>query len=265
MFEQWWRVISSVQINFFYIFLVLAFLIAGFIFWWRLHQSANYNEFEIFDLFLAAILGGFIFARLFFVLLHWPQFGNNFASWFNFINVPGFNPLAFVIGSSLSLKFFLTRRKIANLEILDFFVQAVCFGLIFYHLGLFVVGENNGFITQSPLGGWQMKNLQIKTHPVSLYTAIFYLGLYFYLNYLEKNYRTYNWYRGNRNSAQPGFLFFSFTIIASLFSLLKLSLQPAQIFYQNFSLDWLVYLLTFLTGLIMLYRRSSFYGRKKKS
>ncbi|MDO5561710.1 MAG: prolipoprotein diacylglyceryl transferase [bacterium] len=250
------------DIYFFNIFLVLAAFLGSFIFWRRLHQNANYKEFIIFDIFLLSIFLGFVGGRFIFILLNWPRFGWNVLSWFDMIHYPGIAVIFAIAIAGFSCKLQLAKQKIAKLEIMDYWAQATCFGLIFYSMGLFFAGEHSGYLTNSFLG-INFPGLAMKNHPLQLYNAVFYLGLYIYLNYLEKNYRTYNWYRGNRSSADTGFLVGVFLFASGLYSLITLTLGPAQFYWYNFSLDWIIYLLvTFIGGSILLQHSAHAIHRK---
>ena len=264
MFNKYISVFGLFNFSLLNIFLFFAAFFGTFIFWRRLHQNANYKEYEIFDAFLLALLIGFLGGRLVFIILNWPSFGWNPLSWLNIFQLPGLAVVFAVIFSGFSFKFFLSRQKITKLEIMDYWAQATCFGMIIYQLGLFFIGESTGFITARPLG-IHFNQLTVKTHPVQLYAVVFYFLLYLFLNYLENNYRTYDWYRGNRSSADTGFLLFIFLIFASLYSLVNLSFQPAQFYWQNYAFDWIIYLILFLFGLILLLRHSAFHVNKHKS
>lgn len=248
------------------VFLFLAAFLGTFVFWRRLHLNGNYKEFEVFDLFLLAIFYGFIGGRLAFILLHWPLFGWHFLSWLNIFSYPDISLFfaLFIAGSSLYFR--LRQQKLNRLEIMDYWAQATCFGLIFYQLGNFFAGDGLGYATGSFLGIY-FPNLAIKVFPAQLFHLFFFLFLYLWLNKLEKNYRTYVWYRGNRSAADAGFLLFIFLIFNGLYFLLSLSFTPAQYFVQTFSFDWLIYLLVFLWGLILLGKHAAlfpFYGNKRK-
>ncbi len=248
------------------VFLFLAAFLGAFVFWRRLHLNGNYKEFEVFDLFLLALFYGFCGGRLAFIFLHWPLFGWHLLSWLNIFAYPGLSLIFALLVAGLSLYFMLKQQKLNRLEIMDYWAQATCFGLIFYQLGNFFAGDGLGYATSSFLGLY-FPHLEIKVLPAQLYNLVFFLFLYLWLNHSEKNYRTYIWYRGSRSTADPGFLLFIFLIFSGLYSLVSLSFTPAQYFIGNFSFDWIIYLLVSLWGLILLTKHASFfpfYGNKRK-
>lgn len=247
------------------LFLFFAVFFGAFVFWRRLHLNANYKEFDIFDFFLLALLYGFLGSRLVFIILNWPDFGWQPLTWLNFIAHPGLALIPAVIVAGASLYLMLRHAKITKLEIMDYWAQATCCGLIFYNLGRFFSGEGSGFLTQS-FFGLSFPGLATPVHPAQLYNAAFFIILYIWLNYLEKNYRTYIWYRGSRSSADSGFLLFIFMIFSGLYSLIALSFTPAQTFINNFSLDWIFYSIIALWGFILLLKHSAFslHAHKRK-
>ncbi len=248
------------------VFLFLAAFLGAFVFWRRLHLNGNYKEFEIFDLFLLALFYGFCGGRLAFIFLNWSLFHWQLLSWLNIFTYPGISLIFALFTSGTSLYLLLKKQKLNRLEIMDYWTQATCFGLIFYQLGNFFAGDGLGYTTSSFLGLY-FPHLAIKVFPAQLFHLAFFLCLYIWLNYLEKNYRTYAWYRGNRSTADAGFLLFIFLIFSSFYSLISLGFTPAQYFIQQFSFDWLIYLLIFLWGIILLAKHATFfpfYGHKRK-
>ena len=224
------------------IFLGLGAFFGTFVFYRLLHHNARYSEYEIFDGFLLATLAGFVISRLFFIALHLPHFRLQFWRWLNFISYPGLALFAALIGSSFIFYFFLRRHKIPDLvELLDYWARAACLGLVFYYLGLFFDGSGVGYLTTSPLG-LVFPGVSARTYPAQLYACCYFLLVFFLLGYLEQNYRTFAWYRGSRSQARAGFVCYSFFALFGLYGLLSLGFQPPAFFYQQFSLDWLIYL-----------------------
>jgi phosphatidylglycerol:prolipoprotein diacylglycerol transferase len=244
------------------IFLLLAFFGGSFVFYRLLHQRAAYNEFEVFDCFLLSLFFGFIFGRATFVGLNFNHFGINFWRWLNFINYPGIAVFIAIFMSSFFFWIFLHRRKITDLELLDYWARVTSFSLIFYNLGLFLDGSGSGYLTDSPFG-LTFPHLSTKVHPVQLYSAGFYLIIFFWLGHLENNYRTYSWYKRSRSSARTGFVFITFLFCFSLFSLLMLAFAPPMFKLQGLSLDWIFYLVIFIFALILLLKNVFWRTRHK--
>ena len=69
--------IGFIKIYTFGIFLVLAFFWSTY-YLWRNIQLTSFKEEEIFDGVFFGMLGGALLGRLFYVILHFPDFGLNF-------------------------------------------------------------------------------------------------------------------------------------------------------------------------------------------
>jgi prolipoprotein diacylglyceryltransferase len=244
------------------IFLLLAFFWGAFVFYRLLHQRATYKEFEVFDSFLLSLCCGFSFGRATFIGLNFSTFGTDFWRWLNFLTYPGIAVFVAIFMSSIFFWLFLRRVKITDLELLDYWARAASLALVFYNLGLFLDGSGAGYLTASPLG-LVFPGLSTKVHPVQLYSAVFYLVVFFWLGHLENNYRTYSWYKRSRSSARTGFVFFIFLFCFSLFSLLMLVFAPPMFKIQGLSLDWIFYLAIFIIAVILLLKNTFYHLRRK--
>lgn len=244
------------------IFLFLAVFLGTFVFYRLLHQRGAYKEFDIFDSFLRGLFFGFIFGRLVFILTHWFDFGWHPLAWLNIIGYPGINIALALLASGVFFWLSLKRHKNNQLELLDYWARASCLGLIFYNLGLFFDGSGTGYLT-TDWWGLRFPNLMAKVHPAQLYATIFYCLLYFWLGKLEKSYRTFDWYRGNRSQAKAGFLFDVFLIGYGLYALIALSFAPATWYVGTIALDPYLSGITIAAGLFLLWKNSRYGSRKK--
>lgn len=245
------RVFNWFELQLLPIFLVLAAFFGTFEFYRLIHKRACYKEFIVFDCFLLSIFFGFLTGRLSFVIFNYEKFLGDYWRILNFLSYPGIAVFIAIFTSSLFFYLLLARHKMQNLELLDYWARATALGLVFYHLGTFFDGSAAGFLTDSWVG-MVFPNIDAKVHPTQLYNAAFYLLIFYYLGYLEKNYRTFNWYRGSHSSVRTGFVFIAFTMIYSLFSLAMLIFTPAMFSWRGWSLDWVFYLLLLFFSLILL-------------
>ncbi len=250
-----WPVIANVGIFQIYalpLFVAAAIFWAGFVFWRLLHQSARYKEFEIFDALLWSSVLGVICGRLFHIAVHAHEFGWQFWHWLDILHYPGVSIFCSIFAAGFIFWRWLAFQKITDLELLDYWVRGVCFALILYHVGLFFDGSGSGYYTLSPLG-LVFPGATMRVYPAQLYAAAFFTLIYFFLVYLEKNYRTYNWYRGSRSQAKSGFVFFAFTAIYAIYELFALNYRPVRYHFASYSLDWIFYLSVLLLDLLCLY------------
>jgi len=242
----------------------IGLLVSGYVFW-KKGKEEHYSEAQLFDGFLLSMLFGFFVGRLAYIGLHFDQFGRDMLKWLDVVSHPGTQALIGLIGSTLYLARFSIKKKWDTYEILDFWSLAMAINMIFRYMGFFFSGTAFGKQTNLPIG-LIFPGVIEKYHPSQLYFVAFYIALYFFLSWSEYRYRTFEWYRAGKKTAQTGFLLSSFIIMSSLFSLVMLFVQMPQLVFWGVGIDAYVYISGFIFGLIMLFKRSgrSFLPAKKK-
>ncbi len=213
------------------LFLVLAFFVSGF-FFWRKSREEHYEEDETFDGFLVSMVASLVIARIGFVVTNFGAFGWDVLKWLDLYSHPGFSGFFGIIGSLVVFYRFAQKRRWDGFEILDFWVTALSAGLSIFWLGSFFDGSGFGKTTNLPWG-MVFPGVFDKHHPNQLYLFVVYLLLAWYLSYLEYHYRTFEWYKAKRKSAQTGFLVSVFLIIQGIIELVFTWLSPAApVFFQ---------------------------------
>ena len=228
---------------------VLALLASSFTFW-RKGREEHYDLSSLFDAFIGSGLLGVLLGRLAFVL-------------FNFNQLPGNQPLLALFASAWFLSRTAKKHKWDPFEILDFWVTAVSVGMVFIYLGFFLDGSYIGQLTNLPWG-IVMPGTFEKSHPVQLYFAVFFLALFSYLSRVEYRYRTFEWYRQGKKTAQSGFLLSMFLILASAFYLLMTTVSLPSMLLAGRAVDAVVYTLTLVLGIILLLKRSGRLTKKNR-
>jgi len=226
----------------------------AFIFW-RKGREEHYSEFEVMDAFLLTFLLGLLVGRIGFIITQFSYFGLDVIKWIDIGNHPGFSWSLGLIGAGLYLYRLADLNKWDTFEILDFWIQAVSLSLSIFYLGLFFDGSAYGAPTDMPWGV-VFPGLVEKHHPLQLYLSVFYFALFTYISRVEYRYRTFNWYRGNKNTAQTGFLISVFIIAVSAFHLLMTPLMLSQWQLVGIRLEPLLALASLVFGCGLLYRRS---------
>jgi phosphatidylglycerol:prolipoprotein diacylglycerol transferase len=244
------------------IFLIVAFICSSFIFW-RKGREEHYNEGEFFDGFLLASLIGFIAGRVGFIALNYDRFGLSVLHWLDIFAFPGINGMIGLIAATIYLYRFARKNKWDIFEVLDFWVLALATGLTFGYIGLFFDGTAVGKATTLPVG-LIFPGLIEPHHPAQLYAAAFFLLLSIYLSRVEYRYRTFEWYRSGKKTAQTGFLVSMFLIVTSLYFFLVSWVKPPVFMLGGIDIDRLLALATFIGGLVLLYSRSgrAFFKRR---
>lgn len=233
---------------------IVAFLAAGFIFW-RKGKEEHYSEMQLFDGFLLAVIFGLVLGRFGFILLNFSRFGWDVLKWVNLFSYPGSILLFSMVGSFLYLSFFSIRKKWDVYEILDFWAISYAIRLFFIYIGYFLDGSLFGVKTNLPWGVI-FPEVVDKYHPTQLYFAVFFLVLYFALAKAEYKYRTFDWYRFGKKTAQTGFLLSVFIISTGLFSFIMTFLKMPDLIFSGIDLDRFIYFIFFLFGVGLLWKRS---------
>lgn len=236
------------------LFLILAFLVSSFIFW-RRGREEHYKEELLFDGFLLSGLVGVLAARAGYVVLNAGDFGFSLVRWLDFFSYPGFSGSIGLAVMGIYLHRFAKRSKWDSFEILDFWAPAMALGLAVLHVGLFFDGGGYGLASTLPWAVTFPGSFAAR-HPVQLYFAIFYVVLFAYLQWAEFHYRTFEWYRSGKKTAQTGFLVavaMSTTgLVHVIFSFLKEN--PTQLY--GIGIDQVIGMVLFFVGVGTLYVRS---------
>lgn len=176
--------IGKISIHWYAIFIVLAFIIALFIYKKR---SGLYNiKFEnIVDLFLILIPISIISARLYYCIFKLDTYIENPLKIFD-IRTGGLAIYGGIIGGAITCFIYCKKRGIDTLDLLDYIVPALSLGQAIGRLGNFVNVEAYGTITTLP---WRMGIVEngkyLEVHPTFIYEAIITYSLFFFLIKLQ--------------------------------------------------------------------------------
>jgi phosphatidylglycerol---prolipoprotein diacylglyceryl transferase len=246
--------LGPVQLHTLTLFSIFGFFFSSFIFW-RKGREEHYSEGDLFDGFVVSTILGVIASRVAFVVFNLGALGWNVTQWINIIQYPGTNLIIGLAVATLYLYKYSLKRKWDAFEVLDFWVTSISLGLAIYYFGTFLNGTGYGYATSLPIG-MIFPQLLEPHHPAQLYSSAFYFSMYYYLRKVEYMYRTFDWYRYGKKSAQTGFLTSSFLILVAIFTFLMTFVRPATIEIYGTNLDLVLSLLLFLAGVLVLYSRS---------
>lgn len=109
---------------FFIIFATIGFIISAFLFFRMARDdikllSLRLSDETIFDIFFLTSLAAVLGARLVYVAAHFPDFENNPFKMIVFTHFPGLSFIGGIIGGFIFLTWFLKRKNIFNVRILD--------------------------------------------------------------------------------------------------------------------------------------------------
>lgn len=246
--------IGQLQLQTNSLFTALAFLLGGFVFW-RKSREEHYSESQAFDGYLLSIAFGFIIGRMAYVGLHWGQFGTDILKWFDVISYPGAQFTIGMVATGWYLARFAGQKKWDVCEVLDFWVIAMSITMAIQYIGSFFGGSMYGLPTQLPWGV-VFPQTQEAVHPTQLYYAGFFFVLFWYLSKVEYQYRSFEWYRYGKKTAQTGFLLALYILLASAFSLVMSFISLPEFVIRGVALDGWMYGFSMLSAGILLWVRS---------
>lgn len=235
------------------IFAALAFFFGSFVFWKR-GQDANLSDDEIFDTIILMTLAGLIGARIFFIIFHYWEFGLSWLSWFSLFRRPGMSMSGGLIGGLLAVWFMARRRRWEFFSITDAVVTGLSLAQTIGWLGAFFAGQGTG--RQLGRFGVLFPGSEAARFPSQLLWVVGWFLVFVFLWRVEERYRTFDWYRGKRTEARPGFLTFSY--LAGFGVLLGLISQTmeARVYWMGISLASWVGMLAVAAAVVGLYWRS---------
>lgn len=235
------------------VFAVLSFFIASFIIWKR-GREYHFLEEDIFDAIVLVSLSGLLGARVFYILLNFERFGSSLSRWISFYQVPGLLFVGGLIFGMITLLIISRRKRWDFLSATDVFVTGLSFGQAIGWIGGFLSGFGAGKVSERL--GIEFVGQDSPRLPLQLFWVIGMTGLFIFLWKIEERYRTIEWYRGKRSSAQTGFLTFSYSIGMGILMLIIAILSQPSVYWLRFPIEYLVSLVFILTGLAGLYIRS---------
>lgn len=158
----------------------------------------RYTAETLYDLCLLSGASGWLFARLGFVIEHFAVFRANWLRIVLLSEYPGYNYLGLLLGLILAVAVLARREEIKSYEGLDLLGLGLPGAMAFERLGRVFSGEVHLV--------WQL--------PIELFQALIFLVVFIWLWRLEREYRTFSWYRFRRTQARHGFIFGSFLFLS---------------------------------------------------
>ena len=243
--------IGSLTVYSFGFLLAVGFFLASFIIWRRFRELGLKEEKTI-DFLLSAGFWGLLLARATYILTNFEQFGFNITSWLLLGRYPGLSLWGGVLGFCLVLLSFSRKEKWEFWRLADEVSFGILLFLIFSQIACFFDGCSLGKPTEMFWGVYFPGSL-LRRQPVSLLTAIVCFMIWFFIIWLERHWRLWEWYQ----SQADGFISLTFLILFFGSNFLLAFLKDSKLYFY-----WIEIILSFLGLVLMLglfYYRS---GRK---
>lgn len=194
----------------------------------------RYSAETLLDLCILSGALGWFFARVGFVIEHFAVFRINLLRIVLLSEYPGYNYLGLLAGLVLSVVILARREEIKTYEGLDLLGLGLPGAAALERLGRVFSGEVNLI--------WQL--------PMELLQALLFLLIFVWLWRLEKEYRTFSWYRFRRTQARHGFIFGSFLFLGGGVVVLSNFWPSLRV------IPLVIGLLSLALGMIVIYVRS---------
>lgn len=249
----------------FNIFLVFGILAGSFIFWKRAHEE-HFEDDEVFDLLIQSVIFSLVISRVGYVLFHLNDFLQDPFAVLLLFSKPGLDEFTAVFGGLIFLGWQVAKKKWDTFEFLDFASLGLSIYFFFVWVGRFFSGAFIGSVTTFPVAV-RFPNVFDQRHPTQLYFAGLFLTFYFFLSWLEKRYRFFEWYKAGKYSAQSGFLNGVFVMGYGFVHLVMTPFHTQQMVIMSVRLDIFMHILLMFFGFVILYVRSgkSNFGKKKNT
>lgn len=197
------------------IFLVLAFLWSTFLVWKNVTLT-SYKEEDVFDGIFLSLLGGLLVGRIFYVALHFEDFGFDILKFILINGYPGIYPIGAIVGFVLSLYLFAVSRKITFLHFIDYIIAPLFLAIAIAKIGAFFSGSEIGTQTTFFLS-LKYPNLDGARHITPLYESILFFIASFLSSRIVREIRRENLSEG----FNLWFFIWTFSLITLLFDPLK--------------------------------------------
>ncbi len=178
------------------IFVVLAFLWFGFVVY-KKGIEYHYKDESLLDLIILCGVLGWVLARLFFVVANLSSFSPNWLRIILLSEYPGYSFAGLLIGVYLANLLLSYSGELKLYEGLDLSSLGLAAAAAIGQVGLIFGGEVSLV--------WQL--------PKGLLLGLILLVCFVWLWRLEREYRTFEWYRYRKTQARSGFIFGSFLIL----------------------------------------------------
>ncbi|KPJ70775.1 hypothetical protein AMJ51_00980 [Microgenomates bacterium DG_75] len=192
------------------IFLALGFFLSAFFIWRRL-RDLGLEEERVIDLILLAAFSGLVFSRIFFIVQNLSFLGFNPLHWVLINRYPGLSFWGAIGGIILVVYLFSRRQNQDFWQLIDEFVYSLMPLLILVQIGAFFDGAGFGKPTTMPWGIYVVGSL-LKRQPLPLVMAMGFFILWLFMLRIERQWRTWNWYK----SKSHGLIVLSFGFLAMI-------------------------------------------------
>lgn len=237
--------IGPIKIYSFGLFLTLGIIIGSFVVW-REGRNAKLDEQRLVDFLLVELFLGLLGARIYYLILHFSDFGLAPFKWLLFFHFPGLSFIGAIFGGLIGALIFVRRQGWSFWQLGDFLVLGLSLGEAIGRIGAFLGGSAYGAITNLPLGV-PMIGLLGKRHPTQIYELIVAFFTFLLLLKLEKKWQ--------ERELPTGLNFLFYFLIFGVTRFFLEILRGDSVYFLGWRTTQMVCLFFILSAVILLYRR----------
>lgn len=214
------------------------------------------KEEKVIDFILLLGISGLFFSRITYIFSNLEKFGTRFDYWLLLGRYPGFSFWGGLLGMFLVIKLFCRSEKWDFWRVAD----EVVFGLlplfVLSQIGCFLDGCSVGKPTSSFLGVYSPGHL-LKRQPVSLFFGVVLFLIWFFLLWVERQWRMWKWYKKD-----AGFIFLSFCALIFISNLGIAFFRDSALYFEELEIG--LSALGFVFTAVYLFLQSPKVSFKKK-
>jgi phosphatidylglycerol:prolipoprotein diacylglycerol transferase len=182
---------------------------------WKRGVELHFDQKELFDVVFLVLLWMFLGARLGHVLIHFSDFSASSMQWWQVLARPGWYLPMGLLFAWFTLRPMAKKRRWDVYLVSDIFVTGLVLFQALLAFGAFVGGIGYGAPTTWFIG-MKFPGVYDNRIPVQIVEFIGFMGLFWYLWWVEGVYRTFSWYKGNRSQALTGFVTGVYLVVAGI-------------------------------------------------
>jgi phosphatidylglycerol:prolipoprotein diacylglycerol transferase len=245
---------GPIKIYSFGVFALLAVIVGAFVIWREGRQAKpeKFDEEKLLDFLLYVGIFGLLGARIYYLVLHFEDFGLNPFYWILIFHFPGLSFIGAIIGGLVGAFIFAKRTGWSFFQIGDFLVLGASLGEAIGRIGAFLSGSAYGVLTTLPWGV-PMVGLLGRRHPTQIYESLAALLTFVILLRLKKFWQQKNLTGG------------SFLLYFLLFGLTRFFLEffrGDSVYFRGWRVNQVVDLIFVVVAAVLFYRR---WGRSVRS
>lgn len=181
--------------------------------WWKMGRDEHWDEISLFDGFFLSTIIFLLFGRIGYVLLHMEEVGTLYRS-LAFLAFPGISAQVGIVACTIFMILFARSQGWQVWKVMDSYVVALAILLVLSGLGGLLNGSNPGIEAN---WGMMYPGETVARVPVDIWIFVWSIITFATVSRVRKNFRFYEWYKGEASVAKEGLATLIFLISVGLY------------------------------------------------